>query len=280
VLKLLGGEEVLQAGAFVLQEATARNWDVLLREPTGGSQSKIARLFLDEDSRLVFQWSPDAQCSLRAPRLRNCVLQVRGAVADARVVRLREAIKTETVRIDLEQPQSTFEWRIAAPPEVAPIKVAFVFSPEAKCSVDLSPVPANKGVTTVRFADAPDLLAVKLTTSLDQTADDVTLKLTAIILADTGLNGRLVKLSRGTKVGELFDARTRLRQLETAAEQGRGDRKRTKILQDAQNELRTLQVRGEKLRQALQQLGFALPMDIRVYVPIDAAEMDLLRSGP
>jgi hypothetical protein len=108
-VQVRGGEKAIRGNqAFTLrnaeQGAADREWEILLRD--GDSLTKLAHLALDSAGRLGFRWEAAAASAETAAHLANCALVLDLPGNPPHVIRLRQAVQSEPLVVDLERTTS------------------------------------------------------------------------------------------------------------------------------------------------------------------------------
>jgi hypothetical protein len=288
-LELLGGEGIFPKHIFVKREVDAKNWDLALSD--GESKStNIAHITLNKDSRLAFQWLPEAKDSAQATFLRNCALNVRHESGDSKVIALRKPLEGDAIVLDPDKPPDRKEqrdWKLEAPPNPSLIKFTVSGPKDVKCIIEpASGANADKGSVLIKFEQAPELLAFKVETTAKKSGSVCTVHVGTSMLFNAKLDGTMVPLPKGVKLKQVFDNWTqgvqafefRLEQMKNANRGKKGDLE-TESLEKLQKDYKAQLEKSEKLQKSLAELNGKLPIRLRFYFETGSGEVDLIRLG-
>ncbi|MCH5372780.1 MAG: protein kinase, partial [Planctomycetes bacterium] len=170
-IRMRGGEGALKGSqTFAMRNANGglaeRDWEINLREGSAGSETKIAQLSLNDQSKLVFQWQPAAKNTPAAAHLMNCAfsLTCRG---DTHVALLRQPNRVPALDIDLNEPALKQDWSIDAIPDPDKLRVELKGVKGAKCVIEPQPIiKAEKGEAWVKLEDGGGMLSLNVETDL------------------------------------------------------------------------------------------------------------------
>lgn len=119
LIDLAGGEHAYKGKTtFALRGAkkgvAERSWEIVVGD-TPESQLLVAKLWV-ENSKLMFQWTKQAEDEFAANYLRNCMLSMRTGVA-AHTLALRKPVEVEPIVLDLTKGGSQFDAKFEAIPD-------------------------------------------------------------------------------------------------------------------------------------------------------------------
>ncbi len=290
-IKLRGGETASKGSqTFVMRNADGglaeRDWEVFSREGESDPETKIAHLSLDDQSRLTFQWQPEAKTVALSAHLCNCAFSF-SCSGESHVVTLRQVAEVEGMTLELGKPSTDEHWKLDTAPDPANVRIEITGLQGAKCTVQPAPViEADKAETWLELEDGGGLLSLKVETEMKRNLE---VTVTPYLKSPppgkpTKFNARLFGQALAQRKTQLAQAPFVIQQMKQVAGQASG-RERTLIEQrvaqaeQAQVELQTAVENAQKLDDFLKSAEDNLQLQFRVFYDADSSEVDLLHVG-
>lgn len=269
-----------------------REWEIRLEGSDIGGENIVARLKLEDDHKLYFQWSEEAVQDEASAHLINCMLNVNLTVGGAtKDVALRRPVIVEPITLDMERTGTKVRWEIPTPPD--PNKVYLQITnrppPFPKSTVEPDkPVNMDRATQMIRVGEKEEnqVLVLKVDSDMKRNVEvNVTAwaqfnkaakpeRINKASLKKMEMAAQTAAQAAGIKVAQLAalkppgNDRQKKQQLDQA-----------KNLADQQLKYWT-EVNGkmETLKQLYEQLNGNAKINFRVYYQTEAGEITLLRT--
>jgi DNA segregation ATPase FtsK/SpoIIIE-like protein len=250
-----------------------RAWTVSLGE---GAQVPIARLSLDEQDNLTFQWTPESLEQRAANYLRNCMLNIQIG-NDLKDVALREPAMVEPITVSVSKPNPRPpQIELPYPPadeqlqfEITSLEGPFpnhTFEPQ-------STIKAERDQMRILFGDPPaQLLLVQVQTSLSRG------RLGVALTPFINMGGQQVRLKPGALEQAALAAQAQYQQANNMVTAKAGPEKVRKQVEAQLPVLQTLATQYGELAQKAGQIDESGKIHYRVFYTLGQHQVDLVRT--
>jgi serine/threonine-protein kinase len=289
-IRMRGGEGALRGNRILSMRSAdngtaERDWEINLRDGSGGEELMVARLSLDDQNQLVFQWLPAAQQDPAAGHLANGALSMtcRG---QTHVLSLRQPTQADMLEVNLKEAATRHTVRIDSPPDPSKIRVEIKNVQGIQHKIEPHAVMmAEEGEAWIKLQDGGGVLALRVEVDMRR---DLQMVLTPYVqwTAD-GKPERLVmrqltqakaqRLAAVNQWGALVQKGQAFMKSKAPEEE---KKQAAQHLRNYENELTISQDRLTKFQAFEQMLEKNSPqIEFRVFYDADGTEIDLLVAG-
>jgi hypothetical protein len=278
-LRLVGGETAHRARNVFTLEPDAqgfrnRAWTAFVGkgDAQSGAATPIAKLHLNEQDQLMFQWTPEATKEDTANYLRNCALNISIGSA-SKDVALRETTIVEPLAL-FDKPMKKEQYALEYPPNPDQLQVQITKLEGPLPEHNLTPPPtvaAVDGKAQIAFGKPPHQIL------LLEVRSDFKSKLELSIAPYLKVNNNTVKFTPAAvqQAAAQFDGI--YKQMQAAVTQAKGREKEQ--LEQVMPQQQELAAQFMTLAQQAPALKDGSRMHFRVYVTVGQKEVELMKTG-